>query len=210
MAVLNHDTKEVAFKLVYCGAPMSGKTTNLDYIYSRTDQSQRGELTSLETSSDRTLFFDFLPMHAMVINGYQTKFMLYTVPGQVHYNATRQMVLKGVDGIVFVVDSQPERMEENVVAWQSTERCLKENGVPIDHLPIVLQYNKRDVPNAVPKAYLDYILNRGPVTRQAFECCAATGVGVFSALNALAQDVLMRFHTAMGHAPRAPQPSTAA
>lgn len=194
MAVINHDTREVSFKLVYCGTPMGGKTTNLSYIHSRIGADQRGDLVALATANDRTLFFDFLPVHTMVINGYKTKFMLYTVPGQVCYNATRQMVLRGVDGIVFVADSQLDRMEENLKAWHGMHRNLQDNGTVFGELPAVLQFNKRDVPNPAPAAYLEYVLNSGPRRLPVFEAAATTGYNVFATLNALAQEVLQRFH----------------
>lgn len=200
MAVVNHDTKEVSFKLVYCGTPMGGKTTNLNYIHSRIDGSQRGDLVSLATSSDRTLFFDFLPIQTVIINGYRTRFMLYTVPGQVHYQATRQMVLKGVDGVIFVADSQLERMESNLSAWRGMERNLEDNQTPLSTLPVVLQYNKRDLPGIAPVQYLEYVLNNGPRRYPYFEAAAAAGTNVFATLNALAQEILQRFHHAVAPA----------
>ena len=212
MAVVNHDTKEVSFKLVYCGTPMGGKTTNLNYIHSRIDGSQRGDLVSLATSSDRTLFFDFLPIQTVVINGYRTRFMLYTVPGQVCYNATRQMVLKGVDGIIFVADSKLDRMEENLTAWRSMERNLADNRTPLSTLPLILQYNKRDLPDAAPLQYMEYVLNNGPLRYPHFEASAPAGTNVFATLNALAQEILQRFHRAAARTappPQQPAPVTA-
>ena len=209
MAVVNHDTKEVSFKLVYCGTPMGGKTTNLNYIHSRIDGTQRGDLVSLATSSDRTLFFDFLPIQTVVINGYKTRFMLYTVPGQVHYNATRQMVLKGVDGIIFVADSQIDRMEENLTAWRGMERNLQDNQTPLSSLPLVMQYNKRDLPGIAPVQYLQFVLNNGPQRFPHYEAAAASGANVFATLNALAQEVLQRFHR-VAPRPAAPAPRPAA
>lgn len=212
MAIVNHQTREVVFKIVYCGTPLGGKTTNLAHIHSRIDRSQRGDLVSLATSSDRTLYFDFLPIHASLINGYQTRFQLYTVPGQVYYNATRQLVLKGADGIVFVADSQVERMEENVESFQTMLANLVDNGTNPARLPFVLQFNKRDLPDAAPAEYLHYLLNNGtsipPV--HAFESVATTGHNVFATLNAVSQLVLHRFHEAMtrrsGAAPSAAPP----
>jgi len=202
MAVVNHDTKEVSFKLVYCGTPMGGKTTNLNYIHSRIDGSQRGDLVSLASSSDRTLFFDFLPIQTVVINGYRTRFMLYTVPGQVHYQATRQMVLKGVDGVIFVADSQLDRMESNLSAWRGMERNLEDNQTPPGTLPVILQYNKRDLPGIAPVQYLEYVLNNGARRYAYFEAAAASGTNVFATLNALAQEILQRFHRAAGPTPK--------
>jgi len=210
MAVVNHDTKEVSFKLVYCGTPMGGKTTNLNYIHSRIDGTQRGDLVSLATSSDRTLFFDFLPIQTVVINGYKTRFMLYTVPGQAHYNATRQMVLKGVDGIIFVADSQIDRMEENLTAWRGMERNLHDNQTPLASLPLVVQYNKRDLPGIAPVQYLEFVLNNGAQRFPHYEAAAAAGANVFATLNALAQEVLQRFHRAATRpAAAAPRPAAA-
>ncbi len=194
MAVINHDTREVTFKLVYCGTPLGGKTANLSYIHRGIAAGQRGELVSLATAQDRTLFFDFLPVHTTSIKGYRTKFMIYTVPGQVCYSATRQMVLKGGDGVVFVADSQLDRMEENLVAWQGLQRNLAENGVALDDLPAVLQCNKRDLPEVAPLPYLEYLLNSGPRRLPVFPASARSGFNVFATLNALAQEVLHRFH----------------
>lgn len=207
MAVINHETREVTFKLVYCGTPMGGKTTNLNYIHSRLGADQRGDLVALATSNDRTLFFDFLPVNTTVINGCRTKFMLYTVPGQVCYNATRQMVLRGTDGIVFVADSQLDRMEENLTAWHNMQRNLADNGTAFETLPAVLQCNKRDLAGPAPLPYMEYLLNAGPRRLPIFEAAATTGHNVFATLNALAQEVLQRFHH--GAAAPAPQPATA-
>ncbi len=208
MAVVNHDTRDVSFKLVYCGTPMGGKTTNLQYIHSRLDGTQRGDLHTLATSNDRTLFFDFLPIQTVVINGYRTRFALYTVPGQVHYQATRQMTLKGVDGIIFVADSRLERMEENLTAWRGMVRNLQDNGTPVESLPLVIQYNKRDLPGIAPVQYMEYLLNNGPQRHPGYEASAAGGHNVFATLNALAQEVLQRFHRTTGAKPApAPAPS---
>lgn len=196
MAVINHETRELSFKLVYCGTPMGGKTTNLMHIHQRIGREQRGELVTLATSGDRTLFFDFLPVRSTVIHGYQTKFMLYTVPGQVQFNATRQMVLRGVDGVVFVADSQLDRMEENMVALEGLRRNLKDNGLSLDSLPAVLQFNKRDLPDIAPVDYLEYLLNRGTRRLPVLEAAATSGIEVFPTLNALAQKVLRSFHEA--------------
>jgi GTPase SAR1 family protein len=209
MAVVNHETRDVSFKLVYCGTPMGGKTTNLQYIHSRIEQDQRGELVTLATSSDRTLFFDFLPIQTVVINGYRTRFALYTVPGQVHYQATRQMTLKGVDGIIFVADSRLERMEENLTAWRGMARNLADNGTPVESLPLVIQYNKRDLPGIAPVQYMEYLLNNGPKRHPSYEASATGGSNVFATLNALAQEILHRFHRTTGtRAAPAPAPTT--
>jgi mutual gliding-motility protein MglA len=204
MPIVNHETREATFKIVYAGTPVSGKTTNLAYIHSRIDPGQRGDLLSLATSTDRTLYFDFMPVTSMLINGYQTKFVLYTVPGQVHYNATRQLVLRGADGIVFVADSHPDRMAENVESAHTLVKNLRDNGLSVGQVPLVLQYNKRDLPGAVPRAHLDYLLNRLPQPLPAFETVASRGVNVFATLNAVSQMILQRFHagTTFPSAPR--------
>jgi len=194
MAVVNHETKEVTFKIVYCGTPVGGKTTNLSYIHSRIESDQRGDLVSLATSTDRTLFFDFLPINTVVINGYATRFMLYTIPGQVCYNATRQLVLKGVDGIVYVADSAAERMAENLSGFQTLRKNLADNGLSLDQIPLVFQYNKRDLPNSAPVSYLEFLLNNGAPRRLSFEASAQTGYNVFATLNAVAEQVLQKFH----------------
>lgn len=205
---VNHDTREVTFKLVYAGTPVSGKTTNLCYIHSRIDAGQRGDLVSLATSADRTVYFDFMPVSSVLIQGYRTKFVLYTVPGQVHYAATRQLVLRGVDGLVFVADSAPERLEENLDSARSLMEDIKHSRIAFDQLPFVLQYNKRDLPNAVPRAQMDYLLNRKPNPFPVFETVATRGVNVFACLNAVSQLVLKRFHTQLPGAP-APTPAAA-
>jgi mutual gliding-motility protein MglA len=216
MAVVNHETKEVTFKIVYCGTPVGGKTTNLSYIHSRIESDQRGDLVSLATSTDRTLFFDFLPINTVVINGYATRFMLYTIPGQVCYNATRQLVLKGVDGIVFVADSAAERMEENIASLQTLRKNLQANGLALEELPLVFQYNKRDLPEAVPVAYLEYLLNNTMPRRVHFEAAASTGYNVFATLNAVAEQILQKFHfvtqpnASRGHVPAADRHSAPA
>ncbi len=203
MALVNHQTREVTFKIVYAGTPLSGKTTNLQYVHSRLDAAQRGDLVSVATASDRTLYFDFMPVTANRIGGYAAKFALYTVPGQVHYNATRQLVLRGADGLVFVADSAADRLEENLESARSLMRNLQDNATPLENLPLVLQYNKRDLPDAAPRAQLDYLLNRPEQPFPVFECIAQRGVNVFACLNAVSQIVLRRFHDSVAPAPRA-------
>jgi signal recognition particle receptor subunit beta len=198
MALINHATKEVVFKVVYCGPGLGGKTTNLKYIHSRLGGEHRGDLVSLSTSTDRTLFFDFLPVNAPLANGYRSKFQLYTVPGQVMYNATRQLVLKGVDGLVFVADSMPERIEENARAFRTMEENIERNQGSIDRLPLVLEYNKRDLPAAVPAERLEALLNTGMGRRPSFEAVASEGYNVFAVLNAVSQLILHRFYQVVG------------
>ena len=150
MSIINYASREIQFKIVYYGPALCGKTTNLGYIHQRINPENRGDLVSLATASDRTLFFDFLPLNAIVIKGFVTKFQLYTVPGQVIYNATRQLVLRSVDGIIFVADSQWEKMEENVESFKNLEDNLAKQNISIDEIPYVLQYNKRDLENIAP------------------------------------------------------------
>jgi len=194
MALVNHDQREVQFKIVYCGPAFGGKTTNLHHIHSRLEDEQRGELLSMATSTDRTVFFDYLPIDAVLIKGYHTKFQLYTVPGQVAYNATRQLVLRGADGLVFVADSSPDRMEDNVQSLNSLMENLEESGTRLEEMPFVLQYNKRDVPDAVAVEHLDLILNQREARVPAFETVASQGTNVFATLNAVSQEILKRFH----------------
>ena len=147
MVLFNYGTKEITAKIVYYGPGLCGKTTNLQYIHSQLDPGNRGKLLSLATESDRTLFFDFLPIDLGKISGFHVRFQLYTVPGQVHYNATRRMVLKGVDAVVFVADSQTAMMEHNVESFENLAENLEENGFEKEKMPLVLQLNKRDLPN---------------------------------------------------------------
>src|SRR6202162_5497406 len=159
MAIVNYASKEVQFKIVYYGPALCGKTTNLAYIHAQVNDVNKGELVSLATAADRTLFFDFLPLNAVVIRGFKTKFQLYTVPGQVIYNATRQLVLRSVDGIVFVADSQWDKMEENVESFKNLSDNLALQNTVLEDVPCVLEYNKRDLPNVAPINYMEYVLN---------------------------------------------------
>jgi mutual gliding-motility protein MglA len=190
MPIINYASKEIQFKIVYYGPALSGKTSNLAYIHSRIAPAHRGDLISLATAADRTLFFDFLPLNALTLHGFKTKFQLYTVPGQVIYDTTRQLVLRSVDGVVFVADSQWDKMEENVVSFRNLEQNLQKQKLSIDQIPVVLQFNKRDLPNVAPTIYL---LNNRKRRVQSFECIASTGVNVFSALDAVTQLLLHRF-----------------
>src|SRR5271163_4056618 len=158
MAIINQATKELQVKIVYYGPGKGGKTTNLEQVHANVQNIQeKGKLVSLATSSDRTLFFDFLPIEAMAIKGFKTKFQLYTVPGQVIYNTTRHLVLRGVDGIVFVADSQFEKMQENVESFQNLIDNLQSQKLNLTEIPYILQYNKRDLPNAAPVEYMDFL-----------------------------------------------------
>ncbi len=193
MSIINYASKEIQFKIVYYGPALCGKTTNLAYIHSRIDPGHRGDLVSLATAADRTLFFDFLPLNAVVIKGFKTKFQLYTVPGQVIYNATRQLVLRSVDGIIFVSDSQWDKMEENVESFKNMEENLAKQNISMEGIPYVIQYNKRDLPNVAPVDYLQFLLNNRKKRVPDFEVISTTGQNVFAALNAVSQLLLHKF-----------------
>jgi len=195
MAIINQATKELQVKVVYYGPAMGGKTTNLVQVHDhvQTAAGNKGKLVSLATSSDRTLFFDFLPIEAVAIKGFKTKFQLYTVPGQVIYNTTRQLVLRGVDGIVFVADSQYEKMEDNVKSFQNLEENLKGLNLNLSDIPYVLQYNKRDLPNAAPMEYMEFLLNNREVQVPSFTAAASKTEGVFETLNMITRLLLHKF-----------------
>ena len=161
MSVINYASREINCKIVYYGPGLGGKTTNLEHVYARVAPDTRGKLISLATENERTLFFDFLPVDLGTIRGFKTRFHLYTVPGQVYYNASRKLILKGVDGVVFVADSQTDRQEANVEAMQNLYDNMAEYGYDITRMPFVIQYNKRDLPNAAPIDELDHLLNPG-------------------------------------------------
>jgi mutual gliding-motility protein MglA len=188
MSFINLMAREINCKIVYYGPVLCGKTTNLQYIYERTNPDAKGKMISLATETDRTLFFDFLPLALGEIRGFKTRFYLYTVPGQVFYDASRKLILKGVDGVCFVADSQMERMEANIESLDNLRINLEEQGYDLDKLPYVVQYNKRDLPNAVPSEELSKALN--PTKVPEFDAVAPTGVGVFDTLKALAKQVL--------------------
>jgi len=193
MSIINYASREIQFKIVYYGPALCGKTTNLAYIHERISPANRGDLVSLATAADRTLFFDFLPLNAVVIKGFVTKFQLYTVPGQVIYNATRQIVLRGVDGIVFVADSQYDKMEENIETFKHLEDNLKSLNLNLDEIPYVMQYNKRDLTDVAPLEYLDFLLNNRETQVPAFEGSAARCEGVFETLNMITRMLLHKF-----------------
>ncbi len=188
MSMINYASREINCKLVYYGPGLGGKTTNLEYVYGKVNPETRGKLISLATEQERTLFFDFLPVDLGAIRGFKTRFHLYTVPGQVYYNASRRLILKGVDGIVFVADSQAERMDANIAAMENLYENLADYGYDAAQIPIVLQWNKRDLPNAVPVGELNAQLNPGDVP--AFEAVAVRGDGVFDTLRAVSKLVL--------------------
>lgn len=195
MAIINQASKELHVKIVYYGPALGGKTTNLMQVHERvqTAGGNKGKLVSLATSSDRTLFFDFLPIEAMTIKGFRTKFQLYTVPGQVIYNTTRQLVLRGVDGIVFVADSQYEKMPENVESFQNMLDNLASLKINPAEVPYVLQYNKRDLPNVAPVEYMEYLLNNRETQVPSFSATAHKCEGVFETLNAMTRMLLHKF-----------------
>ncbi|TLD70108.1 GTPase domain-containing protein [Phragmitibacter flavus] len=197
MAVIHEEQRTVSFKIVYGGPPLGGKTTNVQHIHSCLDPDTRSDLVSLASAADRTLFFDFLAIDAPMPNGYQAKFHLYTVPGQVLYNATYQLVLRQADGIVFVADSQMDRMVDNIQAWEILQTNLKRNGQSLDRIPLVLQYNKRDLPNVAPIEYMEYLLNSGERRFYSYEGAAAHGHNVLSTLNTISHSVLTRFNAMM-------------
>jgi len=194
MAIINQATKELQVKIVYYGPAMGGKTTNLVKVHENIQTAQeKGKLVSLATSSDRTLFFDFLPIEAVAIKGFKTKFQLYTVPGQVIYNTTRQLVLRGVDGIVFVADSQYEKMQENVESFANLEDNLRTLKMNMADIPYVLQYNKRDLPNVAPAEYMEFLLNNRDVQVPYFTASASKCEGVFETLNMITRMLLHKF-----------------
>ena len=220
MSLINYASREVNCKLVYYGPGLGGKTTNLEYIYEKVAPASKGKMISLATETERTLFFDFLPVDLGTIRGFKTRFHLYTVPGQVYYNASRKLILKGVDGVVFVADSQMERMEANLESMQNLYDNMAQHGLDLTRLPFVIQYNKRDLPNAAPLPQLQDALNPGwPVDDPArqrqipdpsrpgellvqevsgawiervpyFEAVALRGDGVFDTLRAISKLVL--------------------
>ena len=194
MPIINYASKEIQFKVVYYGPALGGKTTNLQYIHSRISPSYRGDLISLATAADRTLFFDFLPVNSIVLQGFKTKFQLYTVPGQVIYNTTRQLVLRSVDGVVFVADSHWDKMQENVESFRNLEENLGRQHLKLDELPYALQYNKRDLGDVAPVNYLEFLLNNRRRRVRSFEAVANTGFNVFAALDAVTQLLLHKFN----------------
>jgi hypothetical protein len=220
MSLINYASREINCKLVYYGPGLGGKTTNLEYIYEKVAPTAKGKLISLATETERTLFFDFLPVDLGTIRGFKTRFHLYTVPGQVYYNASRRLILKGVDGVIFVADSQIERTEANLESMQNLYDNMVQHGYDLTRMPFVIQYNKRDLPNAAPIAELQEALNPGwpvedPARQRAtldpdrpgeylvrqvdgtwvervayFEAVAVQGVGVFDTLRAISKRVL--------------------
>jgi small GTP-binding protein len=188
MSFINYAAREINVKIVFYGPGLCGKTTNLQYIFEKSSPQQKGKLISLATETDRTLFFDFLPLDLGAVRGFKTRFHLYTVPGQVFYDASRKLILKGVDGVVFVADSQEARMDANEESLRNLEDNLMENGFDLKNIPYVLQFNKRDLPSAVLVDDMYRLINfKGEPT---FEAVATKGIGVFETLKAVAKQVL--------------------
>jgi signal recognition particle receptor subunit beta len=188
MSFINYASREINCKIVYYGPGLCGKTTNLQYIYNKTAEESKGKMISLATETERTLFFDFLPLALGEIRGFKTRFHLYTVPGQVFYDASRKLILKGVDGVVFVADSQEERLDANIESLENLKDNLEEQGFDIEKIPFVIQFNKRDLPNVSSVEELSNLLNERNVPE--FEACAMTGEGVFETLKGVAKLVL--------------------
>ena len=198
MSLVNYATREITCKIVYYGPGRSGKTTNLHYIYGQVPSDRKGQMVSLATQTDRTLFFDFLPIDLGIISGFTTRFQLYTVPGQVYYQTTRKLVLQGADGVVFVADSQTRQLDENVQSMQDLHSNLADYGVDARTMPLVIQYNKQDLPSdlimSVPE--LEEALNFRSVP--SFSADALHGPGVFETLRAISEQVLRKLSTGSG------------
>jgi mutual gliding-motility protein MglA len=188
MSFINYASREINCKIVYYGPGLGGKTTNLQYIYEKTNPQNKGQLISLATETDRTLFFDFLPLDLGAVRGFRTRFHLYTVPGQVFYDASRKLILKGVDGVIFVADSQEARMDANVESLDNLKLNLRENGFDLMNVPYALQLNKRDLPNVV--GYDELVRALHVKGEPIFEAVAPKGIGVFETLKAVAKQVL--------------------
>lgn len=189
MSFINYASREINCKIVYYGPGLCGKTTNLQHVYQMTDPDAKGKMISLATETERTLFFDFLPLALGEIRGFKTRFHLYTVPGQVFYDASRKLILKGVDGVVFVADAQEERLDANIESMENLKVNLEEQGYQLENLPFVIQYNKYDLPNVTPIEELRELLNPNSVPE--FKGCAVTGEGVFETLKEVAKLILM-------------------
>ena len=191
MSTINFAAREINFKIVYYGPGMSGKTTNLKWVFQQVPENRKGEMVSLATEDERTLFFDFLPVDLGEVKGFKTRFHLYTVPGQVFYNASRKLILRGVDGIVFVADSAPNRLRANAESMRNLRENLAEYGIRPEYVPLVLQANKRDLPDALPVEMIHAVIDpehRYPI----FEAVASNGTGVFDTLKAVSRQVLAK------------------
>ncbi|MER3553111.1 MAG: gliding-motility protein MglA [Meiothermus sp.] len=191
MSTINFAAREINFKIVYYGPGMSGKTTNLKWVFQQVPQNRKGEMVSLATEDERTLFFDFLPVDLGEVKGFKTRFHLYTVPGQVFYNASRKLILRGVDGVVFVADSAPNRLRANAESMRNLRENLSEYGIRTEEIPLILQANKRDVEGALPTEMIQAVID--PEGRYAIhEAIATNGTGVFETLKAVSRSVLSR------------------
>ncbi|HIE66106.1 MAG: GTPase domain-containing protein [Nitrospira sp.] len=188
MSFINYSSREISCKIVYYGPGLCGKTTNLVYIYKKINPNSKGKMISLATETERTLFFDFLPLALGSIKEFKIRFHLYTVPGQIFYDASRKLILRGVDGVIFVGDSQVERMEANLESMDNLRKNLKAQGLDLDEIPFVIQYNKQDLPNVVPIEELNRALN--PRKVPSFDAVAASGQGVFDTLKEIAKIVI--------------------
>jgi signal recognition particle receptor subunit beta len=188
MSMINYASREINCKVVYYGSGLGGKTTNLEYVYSRVSPSTKGKMISLATETERTLFFDFLPIDLGEIRGFKTRFHLYTVPGQVYYNASRRLILKGVDGLIFVADSQRSRLEANIEAMHNLYENMESYGYDVETIPFVIQYNKRDLSDILSVEELRSVLN--PMGVPDFEAVAIEGEGVFQTLSAVSKLVV--------------------
>lgn len=188
MSFINYNAKEIHCKIVYYGPSLSGKTTNIQWVFNKTSEDNKSKLISLDTENERTLFFDFLPLNIGDIRGFKTRFHLYSVPGQVIYDASRKLILKGLDGVVFVADSQEERMEENKESLKNLETNLSQHGHNIQKIPLAIQYNKRDLPSALPMPSLRSELNF--YNAPEFEAIASKGEGVFETLKTVSKKII--------------------
>ncbi len=188
MSMINYASREINCKVVYYGSGLGGKTSNLEYVYSRVNPDIKGKMISLATETERTLFFDFLPIDLGEIRGFRTRFHLYTVPGQVYYNASRRLILKGVDGVIFVADSQRFRLEANIEAMHNLYENMESYGYDLESIPFIIQYNKRDLPDIMSVEELRSVLN--PIGVPDFEAVAIEGEGVFQTLSAVSKLVV--------------------
>jgi len=188
MSMINYASREINCKIVYYGTGLGGKTTNLEYVYSRVNPDTKGKMISLATETERTLFFDFLPIDLGEVRGFKTRFHLYTVPGQVYYNASRRLILKGVDGIIFVADSQAERAEANIEAMHNLYENLESYGYDLSTIPFAIQYNKRDLSNVLAVEEIRTQIN--PMGAPDFEAVAIEGKGVFETLKSVSKAVV--------------------
>lgn len=195
MSFIHHSTREINCKIVYYGPGLCGKTSNIRYIYNNTNPESKGKLVSIATEAEHTLFFDFLPIYLGTLNGFKLKFHLYTVPGQIFYEASRKLILKGADGVIFVADSQVERMDANLESMNNLKRNLAEQEMDINYTPLIFQYNKRDLPNMMPVEEMNKLLNFKEIP--VYEAIAIKGDGVFESLKEITKQVISELKKAM-------------